>query len=96
MADPANLERLAHLSGLRVPAVARVPVDTGIRAPADLVAWRLGSRATAPFVAALSSREARELTADALEALGPAPQPLVLGVRVLSSRASATLRSVPA
>jgi len=96
VADPERLESMALAAGLDAPVVATRRVDTGIDDPADLVAWRLGHPASAAFVAALPVAERRRLHAEAVERLGPAPQPLVLELRVLSSRAAATRRSVSA
>jgi len=96
VADPGRLRSMALAAGLRSPVVVTRRVDTGIGDPDDLVAWRLGSAASADFVASLSDTEHRRLCAEAVESLGPSPQPLVLALRVLSSRAEATRRSVPA
>ena len=96
VADPERLESMALAAGLRSPVVTTRRVDTGVDDPADLVAWRLGSPGVASFVAAMPAVERRRLRAEAVESLGPSPQPLVLDLRVLSSRAAATRRSVSA
>lgn len=96
VADPERLESMALLAGLRSPEVATLRVDTGIAAPDDLIAWRLGSAGSASFVAAMDVAQRQMLRTEAVEALGPSPQPLVLDLRVLSSRAAAKRESVSA
>lgn len=96
VADPARLESMALAAGLRSPVVATRRIDTGIEDPGDLVAWRLGSPASASFLAALPDAERRMLRDEAVQRLGSSPQPLVLELRVLSSRAAAARRSASA
>jgi SAM-dependent methyltransferase len=96
VADPERLESMALAAGLRSPVVATLRVDTLIDDPDDLVSWRLGSPGIAAFVDGLSAMERQRLRAEAVDRLGPSPQPLVFDLRVLSSRADATRRSVPA
>jgi SAM-dependent methyltransferase len=87
--DPQSLLSMALAAGLRSPDVTTLVVDTGISTPDDLVAWRLGSAGSASFVAAMPEADRRRLQAEAVEALGPVPEPLVLELRVLSSLAGA-------
>jgi SAM-dependent methyltransferase len=97
--DPQALTSMALAAGLRAPVVATFVVDTGIGAPHELVDWRLGSPGVASFLAAMTDGERARLhteAVEAIEALDPAPQPLMLELRVLSSRAAATRRSVSA
>ena len=96
VADPGLLLSIATASGLGDPVVTTLVVDTGIGAPDDLVAWRLGSPGVASFVAALSDRERQDVHAEAVEALGHERQPLVLDLRVLVSRAATARRRVSA
>jgi SAM-dependent methyltransferase len=96
VADPERLLTMASSSGLRTPVVTTHVVDTGIDDPDDLVDWRLGSPGVAWFVAAMPARERRDLHAEAVAALGPGRQPLVLDLRVLVSRAATARRSVSA
>jgi SAM-dependent methyltransferase len=94
--DPHALTSMALAAGLRSPLATTIVVDTGINTPDELVDWRLGSIGVAAFVAAMTGDERRRLRAEAARALGPAPQPLVLELRVLSSRAAAVRRSASA
>jgi SAM-dependent methyltransferase len=94
--DPQALASMALAAGLRAPTVTTHFVDTGIGAPDELVAWRLGSPGAASFVSELTSSERRRLHDEAVEALGPSRQPLVLELRVLSSCAAAVRRSASA
>ncbi|HEY7948033.1 MAG TPA: class I SAM-dependent methyltransferase [Acidimicrobiales bacterium] len=96
VADPDRLASMAGAAGLDAPEVVTRQVDTGIDDPVDLVAWRLGSPASAAFIAGLPVTERRRLRTEAVDRLGPSPQSLVLELRVLSSRAAATRRSVSA
>lgn len=52
--DPDSLRALAAAAGWSEVRVAVREVPTGLRDPADLVAWRLGMAHLAPFVASLS------------------------------------------
>ena len=97
VADPAASGSMALAAGLGSPAVTTLAVDTGIDTPDDLVAWRLGS----PGVGVVRLRHARpaerrDVHAEAIEALGPGPQPLVLDLRVLVSRAATARRRASA
>jgi hypothetical protein len=96
VADPQSLTSMVLAAGLRSPEVTTLVVDTGISTPDELVAWRLSSAVAASFVAAMTGADRRRLHAEAVEALGPAPQPLVLELRVLSSRAVAVRPSTSA
>jgi SAM-dependent methyltransferase len=96
VADPERLESMALAAGLGAPVVVTRRVDTGIRRPDHLVAWRLGSPSVTSFVATLSDVECRRVQSDAIEALGPSPHPLVFDLRVLSSRSDAARRSASA
>jgi SAM-dependent methyltransferase len=96
VADPERLESMALAAGFPSPVVATRRVDTGIEEPADLVAWRLGSPGIASFVTALATPEREMLRSEAVKSLGPSPHPLVLDLRVLSSRAPAARRSASA
>jgi SAM-dependent methyltransferase len=93
VADPHRVEAMALLAGLGSPVITTACVDTGIADPNDLVAWRLGSAGCASFVATMDAASRESLRSAAIEALGPSPQPLVVDLRVLSSRAAANRRS---
>jgi ubiquinone/menaquinone biosynthesis C-methylase UbiE len=96
VADPEQLVSLARTAGLRAPEVATRVVDTGVDRADELVAWRLGNPGAAAFVDELPAGERRALRAEAIEAVGPSPQPLVLDLRVLSSRAPTARASASA
>ena len=93
VADPDRVLAMAAASGLEAPVVTIRTVDTEVDGPDELVAWRLGSPGVAPFVDALPAGERTALCAQAVAALGPQLQPLVLDLLVLSSRAAGTPRS---
>jgi SAM-dependent methyltransferase len=90
VADPAALSRLAEAAGLVDLAVIDRDVDAGLDTPASQVAWRFGNAAMADFLAGLTAAEHTALVDDAVAALGPRPQPLLLKVRILSSVVPAT------
>ena len=97
--DPQALTSMGLAAGLRSPVVGSLVVDSGISAPCEVVDWRLASPGVASFLAAMTTAERARLHAeavDAVEALDLPPQPLMLELRVLSSRAPATRRSVSA
>ena len=94
VADPERLESMALAAGLRSRVVTIRRVDTGVDDPTHLVDWRLGTPGIASFVVTMSATERERLRAEAIERLGAAPQRLVFDLRVLSSRAPATRRSV--
>jgi SAM-dependent methyltransferase len=93
VAEPDRMVALAAASGLDAPMVTIRTVDTGVDSPDELVAWRLGSPGVAPFVAALAAEERNALHAEAVAALGPRRQPLVLDLLVLSALAATARRS---
>jgi len=82
---PGLLERCARAAGLVHVRVREAAVDTGIVAPEELVAVRLGMAHVAPFVARLSVGDRAALTRAAVEALGSNPQRLRPAVLLLSS-----------
>ena len=73
LATPARCAAAAHAAGLASVDVVEVAVDTGISAPADLAAWRLGMPYVAPYVAALPAGERAALVAAVAAALTPEP-----------------------
>jgi SAM-dependent methyltransferase len=71
----------------RLEAIDAARVDVGVPlAPAELVGWRLGMPHNAPFVAALPTRERRELLTDLGRATAGLPA-LVCGTVMLAARA---------
>ncbi|HVK27024.1 MAG TPA: class I SAM-dependent methyltransferase [Nocardioides sp.] len=75
--DPDRLVALATGAGYRDVEVARRDVATGLSAPADLVAWRLGMAHHAPFVAGLAPGERVEVATEAEALLAGAPEVVV-------------------
>ena len=83
--DPAELIRLATAAGFTTARVRAITVATGLYAPAQLAAWRLGMAHTAPFVNALSETRRGELRRAAESAVAGSG-PLVVGMLVLFAR----------
>jgi SAM-dependent methyltransferase len=83
LATAAGATDAARQGGLRGEASVIEVAFRDLR-PTDLVAWRLGMAAIAPFVASLSDARRRALEARALELLG---QPEVLVRRMIVLRA---------
>jgi SAM-dependent methyltransferase len=96
IADRRRLTALATEAGLTDVSIIDVEVDTGVRTPGDLVAWRLGGPGLAVFVAGLALSERQALVEEATEAIGPEPQPFRPVIRILSSIRSAVRPRVPA
>jgi SAM-dependent methyltransferase len=88
-AEPGALAAAARAAGLSAVDVVERPVELGLQAPADLVAWRLGTPSLAGFAASLPPARRAALVAAAEEALGPAPQPFTPLILILSSRVAA-------
>jgi ubiquinone/menaquinone biosynthesis C-methylase UbiE len=80
------LTSLAHAAGLGEVEVVHEAVDVGLDDPAALVAWRLGMPNLVPFLATLTDAQRSRLTADALAALGPDPEPYRPEVLFLTAR----------
>jgi SAM-dependent methyltransferase len=72
--DPSALAALAAGAGFARFDVVTCLVDTGIRTPGQLTAWRLGMAHLAPFVAALPPGRQLQLAADCAAALAGAPR----------------------
>jgi len=83
--DAAELIRLATAAGFARARVRAIAVDTGLSAPAQLAAWRLGMAHTAPFVTALSQARRAELRRAAESAVAGSG-PLIVGMLVLTAR----------
>lgn len=75
--DPERLAALASAAGHDDVRVRRVDVATGLTAPADLVAWRLGMAHVAPFVATLPAVEQAAVRSEAALELAGAPEVVV-------------------
>ena len=82
--DPTLLEALARSAGFTGVRVTTEDVDTGLSAPSELTAWRLGMAHLAPFVAALDAEDQARLRLDCETALASAP-PLVVPMLVLAA-----------
>jgi ubiquinone/menaquinone biosynthesis C-methylase UbiE len=83
---PELLTSLARRAGYRQIEVTQMTVDTGLRAPAEIVTWRWGMAHLAPFVDGLSKArrdEARREAEDAVAGLGP----VLVDIQVLSAPA---------
>jgi SAM-dependent methyltransferase len=83
--DPAAVAELAARAGYARVQITTVDIDTGLRRPAELVAWRMGMAQVAPFVATLSDRSRRAARRTAEAALAGAP-PLIVPLVVLTAR----------
>jgi trans-aconitate methyltransferase len=83
---PDRLENVAAAAGLDPVTVAAVTVDTAVRDPEDLIAWRLGNPSLAPFVARLDTARRDELLAALRDAIGEDPDPLVPELLVMTGR----------
>jgi len=81
-----RLRECARLAGLAEVTVAERVVETGIDAPSDIVASRIGMAHLAPFVAALDDTTHSAFIADAIAAVARDPQPLRPAVLVMASR----------
>ncbi len=77
--------RAAARAGLDAIADA-ISVSFADLTPSDLVAWRLGMAAVAPYLAGLPEAARLRAEARALHLLGPRPQPLVRQMIVLTIR----------
>jgi SAM-dependent methyltransferase len=82
----ARLWRCAELAGLADIRMHEQVVDTGIAAPADIVASRIGMAHLAPFVASLPPSRREQFVAAAVAAVARDPEPLRPAILVLSSR----------
>jgi SAM-dependent methyltransferase len=74
--DPERLAAQATAAGFTGVSVRTVAVETGIRAPAEFVSWRLGMAQAAPFVRALdplAQAELRRAAGRAVAAAGGGP-----------------------
>jgi ubiquinone/menaquinone biosynthesis C-methylase UbiE len=83
------LAECARLAGLADMRITERVVSTGIAAPKDIVASRIGMAHLAPFVDALPAPRRRELVAAAVAAVARDPQPLRPVVLIMSSRVRA-------
>ena len=81
-----RLRECARLAGLAEITIAERVVETGVDAPSDIVASRIGMAHLAPFVAALDDATRRAFVAEAIAAVARDPQPLRPSVLVMASR----------
>jgi SAM-dependent methyltransferase len=79
--DPRVVRRLALAAGYRTCESSALAVQTGLSAPAQLAAWRLGLAHVAPFVAGLPAGRRDELRRAAEAAIG-CSEPLVVEMLV--------------
>jgi SAM-dependent methyltransferase len=82
--DPAVLRRITAAAGFAGSRLATVAVNTGLSAPAQLAAWRLGMAHTAPFVCSLPAGRRAELR-HAAESAVSGTGPLVVSMLVLTT-----------
>ena len=83
---PELLRECARRAGLVDITIAERVVDTGVDAPPDIVASRIGMAHLAPFVAQLDDGTRRTFVAEATAAVARDPQPLRPGVLLMASR----------
>jgi SAM-dependent methyltransferase len=95
-AFPDQLEEVAVAAGLDPVVITAVTVDTAVRDPDDLIAWRLGNPSLAPFMAGLDAARRDELLAALRDAIGLDPDPLVPELLIMTGRVSAVNRSAQA
>lgn len=79
--NPNSWSRLATGAGFTTSAAHVVEVDSGLRTPAEIVAWRFGMAHLAPFVATLADPQrdrARAAAEDAVADVGPVLIPLLV------------------
>lgn len=86
--DPAQLTASAAAAGFTGVDVRTVRVATGVSAPRQFAAWRLGMAHTAPFAAALGPARQADLRAAAIRAVTGCP-PLTVSMLVLTAQAPA-------
>ena len=82
--DTATFKALAVAAGHRNVTITQLTVDTGLRTPAEIVAWRLGMAQFAPFLADLPParrEEARQAAEEAVSGIGP----VLVDIQVLSA-----------
>ena len=81
-----RLRECARLAGLDEISVAERVVETGVDAPSDIVASRIGMAHLAPFVAAMDDAARDAFVDEAIAAVARDPQPLRPSVLVMASR----------
>jgi hypothetical protein len=79
--DARLFGQLAAAAGYRDTQSATIAVPTGLAAPAQLAAWRLGMAQVAPFVQSLDHRRRDQLRRAAEDAVGGC-EPLVVAMLV--------------
>jgi ubiquinone/menaquinone biosynthesis C-methylase UbiE len=83
---PSTLRECARSADLVDITIAARVVDTGVTAPADIVASRIGMAHLAPFVAALDDATRQAFVAEAIATVALDPQPLRPEVLLMTSR----------
>ena len=83
---PSTLRETARFAGLVDITIAACVVDTGVTAPRDIVASRIGMAHLAPFVTALDDATRRAFIAEAIVTVALDPQPLRPEVLIMASR----------
>jgi SAM-dependent methyltransferase len=83
-AQPALLAAIGEEAGLSGVGIAVRHIEFEPIPAAVLVAWRLGMAHLAPFVASLEESRREVLLAEAEAAVGPRPDPLCLGMLVMT------------
>jgi hypothetical protein len=82
--DTETFEALAVAAGYPNVSIIQRTVDTGLRTPAEIVAWRLSMAQLAPFVASLPPARREEARQAAEEAVAGLVSVLV-DIQVLSA-----------
>ena len=88
ISDTDRLRSLGTGAGLAQVQVNDAEVDFTDLGPHELIAWRLGGPALAPFVAQLAPEQQEWLTTEAARALGDEPSSLLLRIRTMSGSSS--------
>jgi ubiquinone/menaquinone biosynthesis C-methylase UbiE len=88
LGTPQAMATAAAMAGLGAVRAVEHRVDVGLRAPEELVAYRLGQAHVASFLAGLPAPERQHLRAEAVAAVAAAaPEPLRPAVIFLTARA---------
>jgi SAM-dependent methyltransferase len=84
--DPEVLAAQLAAAGFGQVRIRPVTVRTGISAPAELAAWRLGMAHVAPFISSLPARDAAAARQAAQRAVtASAPEPLTVSLLVTTA-----------
>jgi ubiquinone/menaquinone biosynthesis C-methylase UbiE len=95
ISTPEKLRSFAEQAGFEAIDISERAVATGVNAPEDIVAARLGMAHLAPFVASLSVSQRAEFIRAAVAVVAQNPQPLRPIVLLMSARAPGSISSPP-